>query len=239
MAPRKKKVYTKKTASADSQSTQRKSSVSKTASTKPVHQSLVADYRSRLPNFIVGVVVVLALLFLLIAGLNRSAPQSIAQSGLFSLFENKKTEETAVVEEKERAKTTDYIVQEGDYLWSIAEAAYGSGFNAYDIATANKLQAPYILEPGQKLVLPSVEPSEPTVGEVTDEIEPTMTVARSKPTTYTTREGDYLAKIAQEVYGTSDTWYTIYEANMSQIYNPDILPIGMTLTIPTGPGQSP
>jgi nucleoid-associated protein YgaU len=50
--------------------------------------------------------------------------------------------------------------------------------------------------------------------------------------TYTVEEGDTLRKIAQRQYGEADKWHAIYEANRSQIQDPDHLKAGQALIIP-------
>jgi|GEM_PF-4155620 len=47
-----------------------------------------------------------------------------------------------------------YVVKEGDYLWSIAQAAYGDGMMMYRIMQANNLTDPNQIEVGTTLKLP-------------------------------------------------------------------------------------
>jgi hypothetical protein len=55
------------------------------------------------------------------------------------------------------------------------------------------------------------------------------------PSTYVVSEGDYLIKIAKQVYGDSSRWREIYDANKDLIgSNPDLIQPGMELTIPGG-----
>ncbi len=49
---------------------------------------------------------------------------------------------------------------------------------------------------------------------------------------YTVKEGDYLKKIAKEVYGNISEWETIYNANKDIIKNPNLIYKGQVLTIP-------
>jgi nucleoid-associated protein YgaU len=51
--------------------------------------------------------------------------------------------------------------------------------------------------------------------------------------TYTVVSGDTLSKIAKRFYGDASKWKPIWEANKSQIKNPDLIQIGQVLTIPT------
>lgn len=196
-----------------------------------------------MPNFIIGVIAVFALVSLIMLAMQKTPAAGVSQKGLFSFF-TKSTTNPAESMQKEEDDTTSgsYTVKEGDYLWTIAEEAYGSGYNAYDIAKANNLQAPYIIEPGQKLTLPKVKPMDPTVGEVPAQVEPTMTKApesmAATPKTYTTKDGDYLAQIAQTVYGDDSLWPLIYEANRDLIPYPDYITVGEQLTIPAKP-QAP
>jgi nucleoid DNA-binding protein len=49
----------------------------------------------------------------------------------------------------------------------------------------------------------------------------------------TTTKGDRLNLIALKYYGKKEFWVYIYIANQTKLQNPDILPIGLTLTIPS------
>ena len=51
-------------------------------------------------------------------------------------------------------KDSSYIVQEGDYLFQIAEKAYGDGDMMQRIIDANNIPPPYNIEVGQKLLIP-------------------------------------------------------------------------------------
>ena len=54
----------------------------------------------------------------------------------------------------EKPKDTSYTVVQGDNLWTIAEREYGNGYKWTDIATANKLENPGIIHPGNVLMMP-------------------------------------------------------------------------------------
>ncbi|MDP3974594.1 MAG: LysM peptidoglycan-binding domain-containing protein, partial [bacterium] len=124
------------------------------------------------------------------------------------LFSGKKDED--IVE------PNTYVVKEGDHLWKISEDAYGSGYNAYDIANANNLNDANLIEVGQELILPEVEPKEPT--------------ETSSPTQYTVLAGDHLWGIAQKVYGNPYKWLDISIAN--NLINPSVIEVGQVLTLP-------
>ena len=49
---------------------------------------------------------------------------------------------------------TSYIIVKGDFLWSIAIRAYGSGYKWVDIARANKLTNPDLINAGNTLIIP-------------------------------------------------------------------------------------
>jgi len=120
-----------------------------------------------------------------------------------------------------------YEIKEGDYLWKIAEEHYGSGFNAYDIARANKIIDPNNLIEGQKLILPDVSPKTPTKGETSSISTSQVTY---KENTYTVQPGDFLWLIAVKVYGDGYAADRIINAN--NIPNINILEPGMVLKIP-------
>jgi nucleoid-associated protein YgaU len=50
---------------------------------------------------------------------------------------------------------------------------------------------------------------------------------------YTIRQGDTLAGIAQKIYGDRTSWRRIYQANRDSLSTPDVLQPGQVLTIPS------
>lgn len=116
-----------------------------------------------------------------------------------------------------------YVVTEGDDLWHISEKFYGSGFNAYDVAVANKIADSSNLEVGVKLVIPQVTPRPQTVGEISD-----VAATSNK---YVVAPGDSLSIIAQKVYGDLFAWPKIMTAN--NLTTPDSIEVGMVLVIPS------
>ncbi len=132
-------------------------------------------------------------------------------------------------ETKKRIEVKKYAVKVNDDLWSIAEKTYGSGYNALDIASANHLKEPYILKEGQILILPVVTPKKATKGEITDKAF-ASTKIKSLATSYVVKEGDYIFKIAEEMYGDGNAMMRIIEAN--KITYPFDIQAGMRLIIP-------
>ncbi|MBD5548682.1 MAG: LysM peptidoglycan-binding domain-containing protein [Lachnospiraceae bacterium] len=49
---------------------------------------------------------------------------------------------------------------------------------------------------------------------------------------YTVQKGDYLKKIAKQVYGDEEKWETIYEANNASIKNPNLIYEGQIFILP-------
>jgi spore germination protein len=142
----------------------------------------------------------------------------------FSL--QKKSPKAKTVSKKKLFPKT-YITKEGDFLWQIAEENYGSGFNAYDIAQANKLTDPNNLPPGTKLILPPVTPKAPTKGEISAISSDKVTYKQEK---YIVQPGDSLSIIAFKVYGDYNAWPTL--AKINNLPNPEAIEVGMVLIIP-------
>jgi nucleoid-associated protein YgaU len=139
------------------------------------------------------------------------------------------TKKAAVVtkEEKIESQVDKYTVKEGDTLWAIAESHFGSGFNAYDIVKVNNIVNPDLIENGQELLIPSVEPKQSTKGIIVEAKTEKVIITESK---YTVKQGDYLWKIALEAYGDGYQWVTIAKTN--NLSNPDIIYAGTVLQIP-------
>ncbi len=119
-----------------------------------------------------------------------------------------------------------YVVKQGENLWTISEKFYNSGYNWVDIAKANNLTNPDIINSGNKLVIPNVTPkiiAEKPVAK------PTISNAISG-STYKVVKGDYLWEIAVRAYGDGFAWVKIAKAN--NLTNPDLIFSGNVLKIP-------
>lgn len=151
-------------------------------------------------------------------------------TGLFSktkLFQVKNNQVTTNEEETTKQQQKTYVVQEGDDLWHIAESTYGSGYNAYDIAQANKLSNPSLIEIGQELILPSIPSKQLTAGEVAPVKTEQVTITGAQ---YTVQPGDYLWEIALNAYGDGYAWARIAQAN--KLADPNLIFSGNVLVIP-------
>jgi LysM repeat protein len=144
------------------------------------------------------------------------------------LFPILKTRQSEVILKKNQktSKNSDaivYRVKRGDTLWSIAEKFYGSGFDMDKIVKANKLDSNASVEVGQQLIIPKITPSTGQKGQ-------TSSLQTNNHSYYIVKEGDFLWKIAEEVYGDGSYWTKIIQAN--QIADPSILIPGTKLIIP-------
>ncbi len=107
------------------------------------------------------------------------------------------------------SSSTTYTVTEGDSVSSIADAF---GVDIQTIVDANGLDEPYVLQPGQRLVIPGGHPR----------------AAPAQPhTTYTVQQGDSLSEIADS-FGVSLN--AIASAN--NLSDPSNIQPGQQLTIP-------
>jgi 5'-nucleotidase / UDP-sugar diphosphatase len=209
----------------------------KTAKVTP--KPVVAEektHESRFPNFLLGLTFLIVVL-LLISLFFRNTGTQFSFDTVKQLFTHSNSPAAEIpptpAPTPERPEAgSDYTVQEGDTLWAIAEEAYGSGFNATDITTANKLQNPNNIEVGQHITLPKVEANTPTRGEISGEaVIPTP--AQSQPSTateYTVQKGDSLWSVAVAQYGDGFQWTRIAEAN--KLVNPRVIHAGNRLIIP-------
>jgi nucleoid-associated protein YgaU len=154
--------------------------------------------------------------------------------------------------EQDKASVKMYVVKSGDDLWTIADKEYGSGYNWVDIASANKLLNPGLIEEGTKLIIPDVQ-KRSADSEFVEAVEPQAqedlenqnikTEIKETPVenfisnpgsitggTYTVIEGDSLWDIAIRAYGDGYRWIEIAQNNY--ITNPDIIFAGSVLNIP-------
>ncbi len=142
---------------------------------------------------------------------------------------------------------TPYIVQTGDNLWDIAVTVYHNGYQWPQIAKANNLTNPSVINQGQTLVIPSLSPTPTPQASASSfanmTISPTPTVTPMSPqavspTTpqaitggeYIVQKGDDLWDIAVRAYGDGYRWTDIAKAN--NLANPRLIFSGNVLTIP-------
>ncbi|KKU03309.1 MAG: Peptidoglycan-binding LysM [Candidatus Amesbacteria bacterium GW2011_GWB1_47_26] len=135
---------------------------------------------------------------------------------LYNYFKsvNKKgeTTSTSTVKVEEPVAGNEYTVVAGDSLWTISEAAYGSGYNWTDVYQANKevlANHPDLLYVGTKLTLPEVEVKQPV--------------------SYTVEAGDNLWNISVKICQNGYAW--VKTANENKLANPNLLYVGQTLKI--------
>ena len=154
--------------------------------------------------------------------------------GLFVVFNvlpatetgtNTQKEKQEQTKEKEQDKTkkgdeqkenvglpAKYTVKQGDNLWKISVAHYGTGYKWAAIASVNKIENPDVVFVGAKLTIP-------------------------KTTDYKVKSGDTLWDIAEKYYKTGHDWTKILHANPGKIGtlpngSQALIAVGQTLTIP-------
>lgn len=133
----------------------------------------------------------------------------------------------AGVQSEEKSNQKTYTVKKGDNLWMIAEKQYGSGYNAVDIAKANKIKNPDIIEVGSVFTIPAVKAKKPTKGIIAQAKTTAVTIKEDK---YTVKTGDILWNIALQAYGDGYQWIKIAREN--KLSNPDVIHKNNILTIP-------
>ena len=125
---------------------------------------------------------------------------------------------------------TSHSVVAGEDLWKISEKYYGNGYNWVDVASANKLTNPNRILVGQALEIPKAA----VRGEVVQKQAVVAAEASNTITggSYTVQKGDTLWKIAVRAYQDGYKWPQIAQANQETVTNPDVIEIGMVLTLP-------
>ena len=148
-----------------------------------------------------------------------------ADQGL--LNESPATTETGQPKIEKGKGSVKYTVSEGENLWEISEIQYGSGYNWIDIAKENDIDNPGMIEVGQELIIPDVEPKQLTVKMPQDISDQVDAISGG---TYTVETGDSLWNIAVRAYGDGYRWVEIAKEN--GLGNPNFIHKGNILTIP-------
>ncbi len=109
------------------------------------------------------------------------------------------------------ATLPSHLVVPGDNLWSIAAGQYGNGLYYPDVAHRNHVPDPNVIQPGQHLTLPPVDPGHPSPPPSPPAAAPAPPAPRGSA--YGVRDGDSLWSIAQRAYGDGSRWREIATAN--------------------------
>lgn len=140
---------------------------------------------------------------------------------------------------KSQGNSTTYTVEEGDNLWKISEKVYKDGYKWVEIARANKLENPGVIEKGTKLTLPQISIKEvaAATAQMTNapplpSMSPSVGAAKIVASSYTVQKGDDLWDIAVRSYGDGYKWVEIARAN--SLENPNLIHSGNILKLPRG-----
>lgn len=172
-----------------------------------------------------GIVIIFLAGFLLVDYF-RKQDQGITTSG------SSATSSVAEAISEISEETNEYTVAEGDNLWKISEARYGSGYNWVDIAKENSIKNADKIMVGQKLVFPkTAEIKElPKTGMETTESITTATQSPIASDSYIVTEGDTLWDIAVRAYSDGYKWSEI--AKVNKVGNPNIIFVDQELVLP-------
>ena len=129
---------------------------------------------------------------------------------------------------------TTHTVEKGDHLWSISEKYYGNGYNWVDIASENGLSNAGIIEVGMELTIPEASLRYDKDVAMMEEVKEEAQMAGSliDQTSYTVVKGDHLWDIAVRAYADGYKWADIYNANTDVIADPNVIEVGMVLSLP-------
>lgn len=156
---------------------------------------------------------------------------------VFNYF-NKNKQDLGPAQQTTKEETADvspenlpgqYIVKEGDTLFSIADKYYQDGYKFEELAKENNLSDVNSLEVGQSLKIPKLEEQlaeQPAIGGGNT----TIWGPGIEGDSYTVTEGDWLSTIAARAYGDIMAYTKLAEAN--NISNPDLIEPGQVLKIP-------
>ncbi len=167
-------------------------------------------------SLLLGIIVVIAFAFL---ALSFAKSKGIIKNFIFSRSQSISSSKTTKSDITNLKQQIIYTVLEGDDLGIISAKFYNTGEYWNEIAKANKLENPDLLEAGTKLIIPQIKISQP--------IDQSLSITAS---TYTVQEGEDLWGIALRAYGDAYAWTKIAEAN--NLSQPDAISAGTVLKIP-------
>lgn len=193
-------------------------------------------------SLILGIIVVIVAAVLLVSFAKNREGSRVSTNPV------QETSSTSTTNQGNLNQLRTYTVVSGDDLWKIAVKSYaGNGYAWTEIAKANEISDPNMIEAGQKLTLPivakQVGESIPTSEQPTPTqsvmltatpapvgTAPTQATDRITGNSYNVVRGDFLWEIAIRAYGDGYQWTKIAQAN--NLVQPNIIHSGNVLKIP-------
>ncbi len=128
-----------------------------------------------------------------------------------------------------------YVIEPGDTFSSISQKFYGDSKHFDLLVKANPSVNPGRMKPGVSIVVPPL----PAKATALADDRADVSVAPIDPRTqYVVQPGDNLNKISSKLYGTSQKWSAIHQANRKLLgEDATKLKPGMVLTLPEPPTQ--
>lgn len=202
----------------------------KRAAARRAVEKFPASYKSILYG-VLTVIVLSAVVFTVFRFINPKLNRPTGQI----TQEAAKTQNNQAISEQQKAT---YVVSSGDTLWAIAEKSYKSGYYWTEIARANNLKNPDMIDVGMKLTLPRIaqkitQEIVPSTVSVTQTITPTQNApneVKITGNTYTVVRGDNLWNICVRAYGDGYKWVEV--ARVNNLSNPDLIHSGNVFKLP-------
>lgn len=129
------------------------------------------------------------------------------------------------------SESFQYTIVKGDWLSKIAQRVYGDMYKWPLIANANtQIKNPNLIYPNDVISVPIIdEQSREFSRSYASVDQPEM---GTRFVSVKVEKGETLCKIAKKVFGKAGAWKTIWQANQTNIPNPDMLSVGQVVKVP-------